>query len=314
MPCREGRGLVSRLSAEEYYTKLAEGLLSQGARVRGARRFCAWASRAVAALGQLANPIVSFNIEPVLVLFMLARRPGGAPEAPLGSAASGDSEVRVAGRVRSLSRIVYHPHGLATGGSVMTERQYKANEQSLAFTLAINVAFANTLLIVGMSLNDDYLRQHIEAARDDLKRDLLVDSSFPEELADWAARHRITTVRVDWGEFLGLLGQGHLPLRVSKSRSTNRSCVLGGTWRWSVRRRAEEGSMSRSRATYRGFHGGVPPACIDRRGAGGGRSQDRDAPCEPSKDEPRDIEADAAIESKPQAPPPGTTQHTAPIR
>jgi len=179
MPCREGRGLVSRLSAGGVLHKTREGLLSQALECVERDDFVPGHLRAVAALGQLANPIVSFNIEPFSSI--LLARPGG-PVRLLGSAASGDSEVRVAGRVRSLSEDRLSPARSCNRRQCDDGAPIQSKRAKPRVTLAINVAFANTLLIVGMSLNDDYLRQHIEAARDDLREIYWFDSSFQRSL------------------------------------------------------------------------------------------------------------------------------------
>jgi hypothetical protein len=96
---------------------------------------------------------------------------------------------------------VYHPHGLATVDTVMTAAQYKANSQTLAFGLAIHAAFGNALAIVGMSLDDDYLRNHIERFRGSIGTIFWFNSDFSDELSSWAEKYEITRVRSAWNEF-----------------------------------------------------------------------------------------------------------------
>ena len=276
---------------EEYYTRLAEGLLSQALECVERDDFVPGHLRAIAALGQLANPIVSFNIEPFSSV--LLARPGG-PVRLLVQQPEGIPRYEWREGSGRFQRIVYHPHGLATGGSVMTKSQYKANEQSLAFTLAINVAFANTLLIVGMSLNDDYLRQHIEAARTDLREIYWFDSRFPEELADWAARHRITTVRVDWGEFWGFWDSAisHAEFQIAINQSE-----LCAAWYLAVQQavaEAEGGPLSALERNLSQFPpGSVPPglaSIAEDLAAAGRKTAEPGNPRTVQGRKPRDIE------------------------
>lgn len=193
-----GEGAFRSRLRERYYTDLSEGILSQALECAASNEFVPEHVRALAALGQLANPIVSFNIEPFSSLLL------GRPAGPVRilfqqhRGKPGHAWREAGGRFQ---RIVYHPHGLATGDSVMTASQYEANRASLAFSLAIHSAFGNTLVIVGMSLDDNYLREQIEVSRRSLGDVYWFDSRFPEELASWAARNEIRTVQVDWGEF-----------------------------------------------------------------------------------------------------------------
>src|SRR6185436_7221230 len=55
---------------ERYYTQVAESLLSQALELVEAEDFVPEPIRSLAALGQCANPIVSFNIEPISSLLL----------------------------------------------------------------------------------------------------------------------------------------------------------------------------------------------------------------------------------------------------
>jgi len=110
----------------------------------------------------------------------------------------------------------------------MTASQYKVNRETLAFRLAIHAAFGNTLVIVGMSLNDDYLRQQIEASRASLEEIYWFDSQFPGRLATWAQQHEIKMAKIDWSTF-GTAGVSY------RSISNRQICALHGIWR-SVKR------------------------------------------------------------------------------
>jgi hypothetical protein len=70
-----GESVFRSFLRERYYTQLCEGLLSQAITLLDAEDFLLDSARAIAALGQLANPIISFNIEPLSSL--LLARPAG---------------------------------------------------------------------------------------------------------------------------------------------------------------------------------------------------------------------------------------------
>jgi hypothetical protein len=181
-----------------YLTELAAAILLQANDHVGREEYVPAPVWALASLGQQANPIVSFNIEPLSSL--LLARPAGPMrlcfqrqlDQPTPSWGEGSSRFR---------RLVYHPHGLVSGRSVMTASEYLANRTTLAFELAIHAAFASNLVIVGMSLADDYLRDQIERARSSLHEVYWFDSHFPERLEAWATRCRISRVQVDWARF-----------------------------------------------------------------------------------------------------------------
>jgi hypothetical protein len=180
-----GDSMFNSFLRERYYTDLCCALLSQAAELADAEDFLPDNLRALAALGQLANPIVSFNIEPVSSL--LLARPAGPVrilfQQPLGKPAYTWREPR--GRFQ---RLVYHPHGLVTASTVMTASEYQANSQTLAFGVAIHAAFSNTLAIVGMSLDDQYLRRQLDQFRESIGRIYWFNSQFSDELSDLGSR------------------------------------------------------------------------------------------------------------------------------
>jgi len=197
---------------ERYYTELSEALLSQAGDCVEDEDFVPDNARALAALGQLANPIVSFNIEPLSSV--LLARPAGPVRIlfQLPRAKPYYTWGEPGGRFQ---RLVYHPHGLATIATVMTSGQYEANKQTLAFRLAIHAAFGNTLVIVGMSLEDDYLRQQIQEFRRSLGNIYWFNSQFQEQQAMWARQQDITTVQADWSDFWKLWCA--LPIDIARS-------------------------------------------------------------------------------------------------
>jgi hypothetical protein len=70
-----GEGVFRAYLRARYYTQLCEALLSQAATRLDAGEYVPDQVRSVAGLGQLANPIISFNIEPLPSL--LLARPAG---------------------------------------------------------------------------------------------------------------------------------------------------------------------------------------------------------------------------------------------
>ncbi len=183
---------------ERYYTQLCGALLSQAITLLDADDFVPDGARAVAALGQLANSIISFNIEPLSSL--LLARPAGPVrilfQQPQGKPAYTWREP--GGRFQ---RLAYHPHGLATADTVMTATQYDASSQTLAFGLAIHASFGNTLVIVGMSLDDQHHRRQIERFRASIGPIYWFNSHFSDALSSWAEEHDITTVCSEWSDF-----------------------------------------------------------------------------------------------------------------
>jgi hypothetical protein len=117
-------------------------------------------------LAQFANPIVSFNVEPLSSV--LPARPA-APIRLVPYSNDRPSEFTWREPFGKFQRLVYHPHGLIITDPVMTESDYHSKNGTLAFGLAIHLAFGNNLAIVGMSLDDEFLRKQIEDSRRQIK-------------------------------------------------------------------------------------------------------------------------------------------------
>lgn len=197
---RAGEVEFRRFLRQRYYTGLSAGLLASAAEHVDRADFIPRASRQVAALGELANPIVSFNIEPFSSL--LLARPGGPVRViPYVEPGETPTPIAVDEPYDRFKRIVFHPHGLVTGDCVMTKSQYDVKNETLAFGLAIHSAFGNNLAIVGMSLQERDLRAQLLGFRSQLKRIIWFDQVFDEELLPWADRCGIDRVVVDWSSF-----------------------------------------------------------------------------------------------------------------
>lgn len=158
----------------------------------------------LAALGWRANPIVNFNIE--TFSSMLAARPAGPcrilPYRSRDASTSGHYVEQESGS--DFARIVYHPHGAAnySGNAVMTSSEYAAHDGSLAYLLSVSAAFENNLWIVGMSLDDVYLRNQLATHRNQINRIRWFNTKA--ELAkhdEWALKNGIKPIAVDWPAF-----------------------------------------------------------------------------------------------------------------
>lgn len=171
-------------------------------------------ARRLAKLALKANPIVSFNLEIYSSILL------GTPCGPIAIRyLSGDPTARFVSRSYEpqfgarlygtrFQRIVYHPHGAieqdAAGMYVMKRSQYDTHEGSLAFQLAIHNTFASNLVIVGMSLNDKYLRDQIQKHRRYIGEIIWFtrDGSTDADINTWAADTGIERVLFPtWGHF-----------------------------------------------------------------------------------------------------------------
>jgi hypothetical protein len=197
---RAGDEQFRRFLRERYYTGLSAGLLTSAAEHLDRVDFVPRAIRQVAAFGQLANPIVSFNIE-ALSSLLLARPAGPVRLIPYVEPNDGLAPPPVDEPSERFKRIVFHPHGLITGDCVMTKSQYELKNETLAFGLAIHSAFGNNLAIVGMSLQEKDLQAQLLRFRSQLKRVIWFDQVFAEELLPWADRCAVDRVVVDWPAF-----------------------------------------------------------------------------------------------------------------
>jgi hypothetical protein len=156
-----------------YYTDLYEALLQRTAQWLKAGDAPPTELRKIAALGQLANPIVI------------------KPQTP---------RIEFRELTKAFQRIVYHPHGLSTVDCIMTQDEYKSLNGTLAFRLAVHAAFGNHLAIVGMSLQDKYLREQITEFRNQIDSIIWFNSQFGD-LAVWARCTNVEMVQVQWSEF-----------------------------------------------------------------------------------------------------------------
>lgn len=177
--------------------------------------------RVLAQLGVLANPIVNFNVETLTSGAVVAGTGPWNPivfKPPVPDAMSSSSSTRHCNGRRHLRR-VYHPHGaLDTSGiCVMSDREYRAMNGTLALQIAVHSAFGLDLVIVGMSLDDRYLREQLEQFRAQIRTVTWVtDQKFPEdednETRAWCYRSGITIEHVEWSAFWDAIEASSLPL------------------------------------------------------------------------------------------------------
>ena len=200
-----GRVSFQRQLRERLLTPIATGILAK------------WRNgdlpaqaKALSHLAFLANPIVNFNVEMLSSLALVcgtstwshhAFRPP-VPDSPksLGRWTGGQHAERS-------QRRIYHPHGALeeSGICVMTATEYRSMNGTLGLQLATHAAFGLTLVIVGMSMEDSYLRAQVETFRDQIRGVVwITDGSLdglPDEIASWCYRSRVRIQTVEWREF-----------------------------------------------------------------------------------------------------------------
>lgn len=124
----------------------------------------------VAILGNLANPIVNFNVETLSSCalagvknqdFCLKVFKIPDVDDDLGK------ELSDGPHATSHKRHVFHPHGAinAHGRCILTSNEYSSLVGTLAYQLSTHAAFHSNLVIVGMSLQDHYLRAQLSEFR-----------------------------------------------------------------------------------------------------------------------------------------------------
>lgn len=161
----------------------------------------------IARLGTMANQIVNFNIE-TWTSTILAGSSGPfivkSFEPPMiGASGIGvTSGSAIPGRY---SRSVLHPHGAidTSGLCVLTQQAYDSMEGTLAFQLAVHAAFQDNLMIVGMSLEDEYLRKQLAHFRKQVRKVFWFVKEVPrEEVKKWAWIQDVTIIQVkSWPDF-----------------------------------------------------------------------------------------------------------------
>lgn len=191
------------------------------------------AARQLVKLGAFANPIVSFNIETYT-----SRLIGGAwphqilafnPARVGPTRAPSPGRVTTGRRAAQFYRSIYHPHGAIDehGLCVLAESEYRGLRGSLALQLATHAAFGTRLAIVGMSLEDAYLREQIAVFRNEMQEVLWFQVGQPQpEAAHWAWAHAVTCINVgDWPHFWTAIDREFVIKDENERDVTDRKCL-----------------------------------------------------------------------------------------
>lgn len=207
---RHGRTRFQQLLREQIIVSIRESIIDSARKWNTPENCVPTVARQIAQLGVPANPIVNFNIESVTSTILAF--PGGPYTLKFHEPSNSS---RVAG-VRfeggraypyGFHRHVHHPHGIIThsGDCVLTAEDYDDLKDTLAFQLALHVSFQSHVMIVGMSLNDVYLRDQIAKYRRHLREVLWFrDSDVIEDqvMSQWVERNNISVVDVGaWPNF-----------------------------------------------------------------------------------------------------------------
>jgi hypothetical protein len=132
-------------------------------------------------------------------------------------------------RASQFYRSIYHPHGAIDehGLCVLAESEYRGLRSSLALQLAAHAAFGTRLVIVGMSLEDTYLREQIAAFRNEMREVLWFQVGSPQEAtAHWAWSHDITCIDVgSWPQFWTAIDREFIIGDEEERDITERKCL-----------------------------------------------------------------------------------------
>jgi len=217
------REKFQRALREEVLTPLATSIIS-AAQTSGIE--VPVHARQLAHLAAIANPIVNFNIETLSSRALVGAFPPWKPlvfRPPVPDAIESWRHDQSEVDRQKVQRHVFHPHGALniSGVCVLGARDYRAMRGTLALQLAVHSAFELNLAIVGMSLNDAYLRAQLADFRPQVQEVLWFTSSPPKaELVEWAWKNRVRIVFVDWPDFWETV-QRELPAPPEQSLSLN---------------------------------------------------------------------------------------------
>jgi SIR2-like protein len=162
------------------------------------------AIRQLAHLGALANPIVNFNVD--TTTSRLVADPSGRSNVrcfapPLPGATTLLRQQRAQTMV--FRRNVYHPHGAIddSGICIMASSEYESMRGTLGLQIALHNAFESKLAIVGMSLEDAYLREQIRSFRSQIDTIYWFMDAPSDEDKSWAWANNVTIVQQPWAVF-----------------------------------------------------------------------------------------------------------------
>lgn len=152
-------------------------------------------------IGSLASSIVNFNVESLSSQMLAASSPALKLKAfhpPVAGSSGLRRHYSVARRPASGDAFlnVFHPHGaIDVGGrSIITSRDYRSLDGTLGFQVAIHQAFMDNVLILGMSLEDGYLREQIAEFRPQMRAIYWVREAGWTSHRQWAEANDIQTI------------------------------------------------------------------------------------------------------------------------
>ncbi len=183
---------------------------------------------AQAAVGTRAATIVSFNVEPMSALpfCMLS---GGMVVRTFARRDPFRAGMRFPTEPGQVGRPVYFPHGLLHAGElVMTESEYAKHRGSLAVATAVHLAIGSDLVVLGMSLEDAYLRAAILDNREWLHRIYWLGPACPAP--EWFRVADVTHVRIGFADLWSGLLQKILTRAPDLEQVFNESLPLGIPW------------------------------------------------------------------------------------
>jgi len=163
-----------------------------------------------AVIGSRASAVVSFNVEEVTSIPFILFKGGGQLCRRL-------FRERVAYEPYEQAPIdpgptafpVFFPHGLLSEGQVvLTQSEYDRLQAGVAMDTAVHIALGSHLVILGMSLDDSYLRHALLKHRRWLGDIFWFDASFRH--SEWARVAHVTTVEIDHAKFWGELANAIL--------------------------------------------------------------------------------------------------------
>lgn len=217
-----GRNRFQILLRKKLLSDLAIALIDSVKKIEDTNELIPEEVRQLSKLGMLANPIVNFNVETITSHIISAT---GGPYSikcfnpPMPESINQKVD---AGSISDsiYHRHVYHPHGAIDlyGICIITESEYKSLSGSLAYELAVHSAFMTTLVIVGMSLEDHYLRDQLTSFRNQINTIIWFRSSPPrKDIQKWALINSVDIVLMDtWNSFWnGLVNQFPSPNELS---------------------------------------------------------------------------------------------------
>jgi len=162
------------------------------------------AIRQLAHLGAVANPIVNFNVD--TTTSRLVADPSGRSNVrcfapPLPGATTLLRQQRP--RTMAFRRNVYHPHGAVddSGICVMASSEYESMRGTLGLQIALHNAFESKLAIVGMSLEDTYLREQLRSFRRQIDTIYWFVDGTSEQDKAWAWANNVAVVDQPWCAF-----------------------------------------------------------------------------------------------------------------